>query len=228
MEEKKKFQMDERTIKRILMTIGGVLVGGFSVGMFSFSHLGVDPFQVLAHGIWMQTNLSFGNLYTIVNVIMLLAILILDRKKIGLGTCINIFLLGYVVDFSTNLWERLIPNPSFVVRLTFLLVAIVIICFGSALYFTADMGVSTYDAVALYLSQKQSKIKFQYLRIATDVTCVVVGFVLGANFKSGYTGVGTLITAFFMGPLIAFFNRTVALPFLNGKKVKKQMEETQK
>ena len=30
-------------------------------------------------------------------------------------------------------------------------------------------------------------------------------------------GVGTLVTAFFMGPLIEFFNRTVARPFLYGK-----------
>lgn len=204
-------------IKRIIMTVFGVLVCGFSVGMFSFSHLGVDPFQVLAHGIWMQTPLKFGDLYTIVNVIMLIAIIVLDRKKIGLGTVINIFLLGYVVDFSTNLWESLIPDPSFAVKMGFLIVAIVIICFGSALYFTADMGVSTYDAVALYISQKQDKVKFQYCRIASDVTCVVVGFLLGANFKSGFTGIGTVITAFFMGPLIAFFNRTVAIPLLYGK-----------
>lgn len=210
-------KLDRRTGKRIIMTVFGVLVCGFSVGMFSFSHMGVDPFQVLAHGIWMQTPLSFGNLYTIINVVMLLAIFVLDRKKIGLGTVINIFLLGYVVDFSTNLWERLIPNPNSLTKFIFLLVAIVIICFGSALYFTADMGVSTYDAVALLLSQKQSRVKFQYCRIATDITCVVVGFLLGANFHAGYTGIGTVITAFFMGPLIAFFNRTVAEKFLYGK-----------
>lgn len=205
-------------LRRVLMTIGGVLVCGFSVGMFDFSNQGVDPFQVLAHGIWLKTSMGFGNLYTIINVIMLLAIFFLDRKKIGLGTVINIFLLGYVVEFSSNLWKSLIPNPSFVVKIIFLLIAIVIICFGSALYFTGDMGVSTYDAVALYMSEHQNKVKFQYCRIATDVICVSVGFLLGANFKEGYTGIGTIITAFFMGPLIAFFNRKVAIPLRYGKK----------
>ena len=28
-------------------------------------------------------------------------------------------------------------------------------------------------------------------------------------------GIGTVVTAFFMGPLIEFFNRKVAIPFLN-------------
>ncbi len=31
-------------------------------------------------------------------------------------------------------------------------------------------------------------------------------------------GIGTIITAFFMGPLIEFFNEKVARPFLKGKK----------
>lgn len=211
--------MNEKT-RRILMTVFGVLICGFSVGMFDFSDLGVDPFQVLAHGIWINTDLGFGTLYTIVNVIMLIAIFILDKKKIGLGTLINIFLLGYVAEFSSNLWERLIPEPTFGIKLAFLIVAIIIMCFASALYFTGDLGVSTYDAVALMISEKQSKVKFQYIRIATDLFCVIFGFVLGATFKAGYTGVGTIITAFFMGPLIAFFNKTVAIPLRYGKKEK--------
>lgn len=218
--------MSER-VRRILMTIFGVLVAGFSVGMFDFSNLGVDPFQVLAHGIWItsgnvlnQPELGFGNVYTIVNVLMLVAVIVFDRKKIGLGTLINIFLLGYVAEYSGKLWRWLIPEPELWVKVAFLLVAVVIMCFASALYFTADMGVSTYDAVALYISQHQSKVKFQYCRIATDLFCVIVGFLLCSTKALDYTGVGTIITAFFMGPLIAFFNRTVANPLRYGKKGK--------
>lgn len=89
--------------------------------------------------------------------------------------------------------------------------AVVILCFASAMYFTADLGVSTYDAVALILEERKVG-KFKYLRITTDCICVAIGFVLGA-----IVGVGTLITAFFMGPLIDFFNVHVARPFLYGK-----------
>ena len=32
---------------------------------------------------------------------------------------------------------------------------------------------------------------------------------------AGVVGIGTIVTAFFMGPLIEFFNRKVAIPFLN-------------
>ena len=210
--------MEKRTLtaemkRRILMTVVGVLVTGFSVGMFEFSNFGVDPFQVIAHGIWLNTEWGFGNLYTVINIIMLIMVLIFDRKKIGLGTLINIFLLGYVAEFSGNLWKTLIPTPSFWVRTAFLLTAVIITCLGASLYFTGDLGVSTYDAVALYISQHQNKVPFAYCRIATDLFCVVVGFLLGADFLSGYTGIGTIITAFFMGPLISFFNKRISIPF---------------
>ncbi len=202
--------MSEKT-RRILMTVIGVSICGFSVGMFNFSDAGMDPFQVLAHGIWNHTPLGFGTLYTIINLVMLLVIFLVDKRKIGLGTFINIFLLGYIIQFSSWLFDTLIPSPSLLLKLLFLFFAIVIICFGSALYFTGDLGVSTYDAVALILTEKKVA-KFQYCRIGSDIICTLVGLLLGAT-----VGIGTLITAFFMGPLIAFFNHHFAMPFRYGK-----------
>lgn len=205
--------MKERT-RRIWMTIVGVLVCGFSVGMFNFSMLGLDPFQVFAHGIFMalpEGTLGFGTVYAVINLLMLIVIFITDKSKIGLGTVINIFLLGYVAEYSSLLFERLIPEPSFVVRFVFLVLGIVIMCFASALYFTADMGVSTYDAVSLIISEKR-KWKFQFCRVSSDLLCTIIGFAFGAT-----VGVGTVVTAFFMGPLIAFFNRTVAEPLRYGR-----------
>ena len=46
-------------------------------------------------------------------------------------------------------------------RLVLLAAAIVIMCLASAFYFTADLGVSTYDAVSLIWSEKQNRIRFR-------------------------------------------------------------------
>ena len=94
--------------------------------------------------------------------------------------------------------------------------------FGT-LYMTADLGVSTYDAVAIVMSSKWKLGKFKYIRIITDVVCVILG--VGLYFLSGATidgigaviGAGTIITAFFMGPLVDFFANKLAKPFLYGK-----------
>jgi uncharacterized membrane protein YczE len=194
------------------MTVIGVLVAGFSVGMFNFSAFGMDPFQVLAHGVWKHMTIRFGTFYMILNLIMLIFIFFIDRHKIGLGTVINIFILGYVVEFTSWFFSRSIPNPSILIRILFLIVGIIILCFGSSLYFIGDLGVSTYDAVALILSEKKVA-RFQYCRIGSDLICTIIGFILGAT-----VGVGTLVTAFFMGPIIAFFNKRFSIPLRHGRK----------
>lgn len=197
--------------RRVIMTVFGVLIAGFSVGMFNFSAFGMDPFQVFAHGVWNHVPIGYGTFYSILNLVMLIFVFIIDRRKIGLGTVINIFLLGYVVQFSSWLFETWIPNPTLVLKIIFLIIGIIIMCFGSALYFTGDLGVSTYDAVALILSEKKVA-RFQFCRIGSDLICTIVGFFLGAT-----VGIGTVITAFFMGPIITFFNRKIAIPFRYGK-----------
>ena len=211
-------------VKRILMSVFGVALCGVSVGMFKFAALGVDPFQSLMSGLDAVIPIRFGTLYVIVNAVLLLFALIFDRKKIGIATFINLFLLGYIVEFSQGLCEKLMPDAPIWLRVVILLIAIVILCLSSALYFTADLGVSTYDAVALVWSQKQSKIKFAYCRVICDLVCVALGVVLlliaGKSFEEifGSVGIGTIITAFFMGPLITFFNVRVAQPLLGNQK----------
>ena len=210
--------------KRIAMSAIGVIICGVSVGMFKHASLGVDPFQSLMSGLDAVIPISFGTLYVLVNLVLLLFALLLNRRKIGLATLINLFLLGYIAQFSQGVCARLLPEPSLPVRLGLLSVAIVIMCLASAFYFTANLGVSTYDAVALIWSEKQTRIPFPICRIITDLICVVAGvalcvlagFTLGQIF--GEVGIGTIITAFFMGPLIELFNKTVARPFLYGRK----------
>lgn len=207
--------------KRIIMSISGVVLCGLSVGMFKHAALGVDPFQALMSGLDAVIPIRFGSLYVIVNLLLLCFPLLADRHKIGLATFINLFLLGYVVEFSQSLCARLLPGPGLGGRALLLLAALVPLSLASSLYFTADLGVSTYDAVALVWSERQRRLSFPVCRILTDFTCVLVGGALclssGMSFSQlfGSVGIATIITAFFMGPLIEFFNRAVSRPLLN-------------
>lgn len=209
--------------KRILMSVLGVTICGIAVGMFKFAALGVDPFQSLMSGLDAVIPIRFGTLYVIVNAVLLLFALIFDRSKIGIATLINLFLLGYIVEFSQGLCRRLMPDAGLPLRLGVLLIAIVILCLSSSLYFTANLGVSTYDAVSLVWSERQSRIPFAACRVICDFVCVALGVTLliisggGAGSVFANVGIGTIITAFFMGPLIAYFNEHVAKPMLYGR-----------
>ncbi len=209
--------------KRVFMCVFGTLIAGVAVGFLKVAAFGVDPFQSLMAGINNVIPISFGTLYMIVNLVLLLFSFIADRHYIGISTFINLFLLGYVVEFSHATLLSIFPDASIVLRAVFLVIGIVVLCIASSLYFSANLGVSTYDAIALIISNTWKLIQFKYCRIITDFICVAIGGTL--LLLSGYTilqlttviGIGTIITAFFMGPLIDFFIKHLAAPILKEK-----------
>ena len=215
--------MRDNIRKRIGMSLFGVIICAVSVGIFKIAALGVDPFQSFMAGLDAMIPIDFGTLYVITNAVMLIFALVFDKHYIGIATFINLFLLGYITQFTYDLLQKVIVAPSIMIRILCLIVGVVIICFGSAFYMTADLGVSTYDAVALIICNTWKKGKFQYVRIITDFVCVILGVALFLLAGGGLAqiptiaGIGTIITAFFMGPLIEFFNVHVARPVLKGK-----------
>ena len=207
-------------LKRILMSLTGVIITAISVGTFKFAALGVDPFQTFMTGMDALIPIGFGTLYVIINAVLLLFALAFDRHYIGISTLINLFLLGYVVDFTVHLLIVLIPEATVAIRVVSFLLGFVFLCLGSSMYMTADLGVSTYDAIALVCTNKWKLGKFRYIRITTDIACILLGVTAflvsggSANQISGFLGIGTVLTAFFMGPLIDLFNRKIAQPLL--------------
>ncbi|MCR5025183.1 MAG: hypothetical protein K6A90_12745 [Lachnospiraceae bacterium] len=206
--------------KRVVMSLLGVIICAVSVGIFKIAALGVDPFQSFMAGLDSMVPISFGTLYMITNAVLLLFALIFDRHYIGIATFINLFLLGYITQFTYEFLQTLIVDPSMAVRIICLIVGVIVICFGSALYMTADLGVSTYDAISLIICNTWKKGKFQYIRVISDLVCVILGgsLFLMAGGTAGQiptiAGAGTIITAFFMGPLIELFNVHIARPLL--------------
>lgn len=221
MEKEKKREL---TGKRVMMCVAGVLVCGISVGFFKAAALGVDPFQSLMSGLDRVIPIGFGNLYVVANLALLLFSLIADRHYIGLATFVNLFLLGYVAQFSQQLLESVFPGLTVAGRVVMLVIGVVVMCIASSLYFTADLGVSTYDAVSLIISRTWKKMEFSRCRILSDLICVAMGSALCLLSGSGLAGltavvgIGTIIAAFFMGPLISFFNTHLAEPILYGRR----------
>ena len=197
--------------KRLIMCISGVFLSGVAAGIFGFTAFGMDPFQVFAHGLWGLTPLSYGTFYVILNGILLAFMFFFNRRMIGLGTIINLFLLGYVVEYTDLILGRVFPSPSVLLRIVLMIFALVLSSLAASLYFVAEMGVSAYDWIALTISDKK-RWAFRVVRIATDFICVLTGGLLGAT-----VGIGTVLTAFCMGPIIQFFNENVSMPLRYGK-----------
>lgn len=206
--------------RRIAMTVSGVTLCAISVAFFRYAAFGMDAFQVFVNGMGEVVPIGYGTLYVIINVALLLFALVFDRHYIGLATFINLFLLGYIAEFSLYILNQFFPNPGLLLRILFLIIGIVILSLSSALYYTSDLGVSTYDAIALVMANKWKVAKFRYCRIGADLCVLILGSIFyfwGNQSFSGlgaFVGIGTIITAFCLGPLIEVFTKTVAEPWL--------------
>ena len=208
---------DPLLARRIIMAAAGILLTGVSIGFFKRSLFGVDPYQCFVNGLDNIIPLRFSTVYLLANVVQLIVVFFMNRHYIGISTLMNLFLLGYVVEFSEATLERMFGDLGLGMRIVFLVIGIVVTCIAAALYYSADLGVSTYDAIPLHIASLEPRLfghvlPFRVVRIISDVICTAVGVALGAR-----AGLGTVVTALFMGPLIAFFRRTISAPLVQQK-----------
>ena len=202
-------KFDAMMRRRIFMAFFGVMLCSFAVGFFRLSNFGTDPYQCLAAGLSNVIPIGFGNTLTALNCVLLVEVFFLNKRYLGIATLFSVFLTGYVVEFSEWVLGLTGIEMTLVVRIIYLAIGVVLMCIASSFYITSNLGVSSYDAQALMIGDT-GKLQFRFARIGTDLICVLVGFALDAT-----VGIGTLVTAFFMGPLIDLFNRKMARPFLN-------------
>ena len=198
--------------KRIIMMIIGNVILGMGAGMLRAADFGVDPYQCFVLGIDNLLKLGYGTTFVVVNAVFLVLMLVFARRMLNLGTLVNMFFLGYIIDFSHSICMNITPLPSVLVRVVYFIVSILLITFSSAVIYTADMGVSTYDWIALKTAEAQKIVSFKWCRVGTDLVCVIIGLVF-----SIIPGIGTIVTAFLLGPLVSFFRTYCSEPFLYGK-----------
>ena len=198
--------------KRIGMSFFGVIVTGVCVGALQKADLGADPFTCFVTGIGNIFHSTYSTFYLIVTGALLVGVFVIEKHYIGIATLINLFFTGMAADFMRGLLDGIFPEPGIVLRVAIMLAGILGTCFSASVYFTADLGVSAYDAVSLIAANKYKLMAFRLCRIASDSICVLTGFIFHVTI-----GVGTVITALFMGPVIQWFNTHVSEPFLYGR-----------
>ncbi len=197
--------------RRLVMAVLGTVVCALAVSMNRMANFGVDPFQSLCSGLYRVIPLEQGLTYIALNALMLLAVFVMNRHYIGLGTLLNLFLFGYVVDWGERLLCLVFGTPDMAGRIAFLVCGVVIGSVSVAMYITADLGVATYDAIVLHLADMKLA-PYRLLRTVSDALCVLAGFLMGAT-----VGLGTLFMATLWGVMISWAREHIAEPMRYGR-----------
>lgn len=187
---------------RLLFSMLGVILIGVAIAFLRIADLGTDPFSTLNLGIHSLTGIRFGTLNILSNLVGLIIVFFTARRFIGLGTVFSILLVGNISDWVLAFFQSQFGDvSSFWLRLLMAVIGIVVVSMGASLYIAADLGVSPVDALPIIIEEKSNgKISFRVARVTLDVLYTVLGFSFGAT-----VGISTIITSFFLGPLMHFF-----------------------
>lgn len=187
-------------VRRLVALYAGLWLYGFSMAVMVRAALGLDPWDVFHQGVTRHVPLSFGTVTAITGVLVLLAWIPL-RQRPGLGTVSNVVVIAISVD--AGLW--LLPEVSALpLRVAMMLAAVVLNAIATVLYIGAGMGPGPRDGLMTGLVRRTGW-SVRLVRTAIEVTVLATGWLLG-----GSVGVGTLVYAFGIGPLIQ-----VLIPFAN-------------
>lgn len=185
----------------IVMCIGNIILG-LGIAIFKFSGLGNDPFSGMVMALSDRAGIEYAVFPIMINTIVFIVEFILGRKLIGLGTFVNALLLGYVVTFFYNLIVSAAGEPGQLLqRILIVCIGVIVTSFGVSMYQLPKQGVAPYDSMSLIMTERLKKIPYFWNRVVTDAFCALMCWLAG-----GIVGLGTLVSAFGLGPFVQFFD----------------------
>ena len=170
-------------VRRLLQLYIGLVLYGVSTALFVHANLGADPWDVFHLGIGKQFNLDFGTVMILTGAAVLLLWIPL-RQMPGLGTVSNVIVLGLAANATLAV---LPPLDSLVARSLLL---------GGAMYIGAGFGPGPRDGLMTGLHARTGW-SLRGIRTAIEVSVLLIGWMMGGKF-----GVGTVLYALTIGPLI--------------------------
>ncbi len=180
----------------------GLFLYGASIALMVRANLGASPWDVFGQGLARSTGWSFG-IATVVISVGVLLLWIPIRQRPGWGTIANTVLVGLAADVVLRL---LTPPGHLVLQGLMFAAGLVLLAVATALYIGAGMGPGPRDGLMTGLVRLTGWPVWT-VRGSIELAVVVVGFLLG-----GVVGLGTVVFALAIGPLVQRALRALHVP----------------
>ncbi len=189
---------------KTLMSFVGVLVLSMGESFMLAANMGMDPFTSANLGGSSLLHMGLGNFQLMVNFVIFIFVLFSDRHMIGIGTVINMVLVGYEIQWFSAIRQSLFGTAnSLTLQIINAVIGLIIFTYGASMYMTANVGVAPYDGVAPIIS-RWTHLRYRVVRVIQDIIVMGLAYLVGGPF-----GILTFIVAFCTGPLIEFWTDKV-------------------
>lgn len=181
--------------RRLLQLYIGLVLYGVSTAMFVRADLGADPWNVFHLGVAKIFSLNIGAVMIVVGALVLLLWIPL-RQRPGLGTISNVIVLGLAADAALSIMP---PLESLVGRSVLLVAAVIVNAIATGMYIGAGFGSGPRDGLMTGIHARTGW-SVRIVRTSIEITVLFLGWLMG-----GTLGVGTVLYALAIGPLIQLF-----------------------
>jgi uncharacterized membrane protein YczE len=192
--------VDPRT--RLPRLVAGLVLCGLGVAFMVAADLGLSPWAVLDQGISERTGLPIGTVSILVGAVVL-ACWVPLRERPGVGTVLNIVLIGLTIDAALLVLET--PGST-AGRVAYLAIGVFLWGPGSGWYIGAGLGPGPRDGLMTGLAARGVG-SIRVVRTSIELTALTAGWLLG-----GSVGLGTLVFAATIGPNVQFFLGRLTVP----------------
>jgi uncharacterized membrane protein YczE len=181
-----------RLTRRLSQLAVGLALYGLTLGMMIRATLGNAPWDVLHQGMAIHLPISIGTAVIAMSLVVLLFWIPL-RELPGLGTVANSLAVGLGADLTLSLLEA---PESIWQRVLLMAGGIVLNALATALYIGSQFGPGARDGLMTGL-HRRTGVSIRVVRTGLEVFVVAIGWLLG-----GVVGIGTLVYALAIGPLV--------------------------
>ena len=203
-------------LKRYTLFILCLFFIGLGIALAKHSDLGISPISSVANVLSLKWSfLTLGNWLTVMNCVFIFLQIVILRQKFQLYQLLQLplsFVFGYFTDFG--LWiVKALPNDFYPFQLLLQLLGVAVLGFGIALGVIANVMLNSPEAFVKAVSETTKK-EFGFLKVALDVTMVVIAIVFSLIFFGKIEGIreGTVITALLVGLCVKFFRGLLSKP----------------
>lgn len=179
-------------LRRLVQLYLGLALYGVSTAMFVRADLGADPWNVFHLGVANLLSMNIGIVMIGVGVLVLLLWIPL-RQRPGLGTLSNVIVIGLAADAALAIMPGF---ESLLVRTVLLVSAVIVNALATSMYIGAGFGAGPRDGLMTGIHARTGW-PVRTIRTAIEVSVLLSGWLLG-----GALGVGTVLYALAIGPLI--------------------------
>ncbi|WP_456275994.1 YczE/YyaS/YitT family protein [Bacillus sp. AK128] len=186
-------------VTRISFYLIGLLILSLGVAFTIQSNLGAGPWDALNVGLSTTFGLTVGSWVIIVGLILIIVNAVLLKERPDVLAVFTIVIVGALIDFWLLFILHQLEPTTFINQLMVMALGLILLSLGISIYLQAKFPIIPIDKFMLAI-QHRLNVNLMVAKTIGELTALILALIFG-----GPIGVGTIIIALSVGPLVQLF-----------------------